>query len=67
MYKGKWMVRFESVPTIDDITDDTHKERQLWELKYAHYSGVSLEENQKEIQPRIPTLDRNMNPGFTEC
>jgi len=66
-YKGKGMVWFEPVPSIDDIPDDTHKERQLWELKYACYSRVSLEENQKEIQPGIPTLDRNMNPAFTEC
>ena len=67
MYKGKGQVWFETVPPIGDIPDDTHNEGQLWVLKYAYYSGVSLEENQKEIQPGIPTLYRNMNPAFTEC
>ena len=36
MYKGKWKIWFETVQPIDDIPDDTHKERQLRELKYAH-------------------------------
>jgi hypothetical protein len=66
MYKGKGKVWFEPVQPIDHIPDDTQR-MALTRVKICVYSGVSLEENQKEIQPGILTLDQNTNPAFTEC